>query len=538
MKKKHLLAMAFSAMLAFGLCACGNTGNSTTSQAAGEDATTLHLINNKKDAFLYVENPMYNRCLNFNDHLWRSLLIMEPNMTDLKGDLAQSWEAKDATHYTFTLKDVKWSDGSKLTGDDVAFTFALLLKANPVNSNMKKAASAIKGADAVLDGSADELSGITVDGNTIAIELAKPFADFEAVCSQIPVMPKEALKDADPLEIQKDDYFKNPITDGEYKVKELNPNNFMTLELNENFEGTKPAFDSVVINHLEDPIAAAQSGQVDFWVTNKPEEISEFGALKNFSDFTGNSIYYRYLVVNYLNENGEATGPLAKPEVRQALMYAIDRNAIVDAYFKGFGVADTSGVAPTNVNYNKDQNTYNFDTNKAHKMLEDAGFDFDQTLKIRYYYGDQTSINVMEAIGSMLGDAGVKCDVRKFENDGTTELWQIRDYDLALKGLGALTLSEWYNEYTNDNYAKVIGEINPEFKGLIESYNTTVDKDARKDILNKLQTTEQDYFYKMPLYSVNNETFVNTDKVQLPEDIEFANPFCYYNTRFDEWKTK
>ena len=98
--------------------------------------------------------------------------------------------------------------------------------------------------------------------------------------------------------------------------------------------------------------------------------------------------------------------------------------------------------------------------------------------------------------------------------------------------------SEWYGEYINENYAKVLGDIDPEFGKLITSYNTTVDAAERQQSFDDLQMMEQEMIYKLPLFTVNQKLFVNTDKIELPSGIEFGNPWYNYDMQFESWSVK
>ena len=68
-------------------------------------------------------------------------------------------------------------------------------------------------------------------------------------------------------------------------------------------------------------------------------------------------------------------------------------------------------------------------------------------MEFRYYMADQTSVDLYNAIAADLAKVGIKVNVQKFAGDATGELFDIRNYDIALKGLSAFGYDEWYGEY-------------------------------------------------------------------------------------------
>ena len=564
MRKRFASFVALALVCAMTLAACGGGGNTGTTTAdtsaaatseaapaetsaaeatttaeaepAAENENVLYYIATGDGTAERVNNPFNNRARFFCNLIWRSLLTADADFATFKGDLATDYSVSDdGLTYTFTMGDAKWSDGEPVTAEDVKFTFEMLLQLTSINSNYANAAKQIVGANTFEPGG--DLEGITIDGNTVTIQLDSLYADFEKIMSQIAIMPKHVLEGEDFTVFDQLPYFDAPVTCGMYKVAEVVPNNYIIYEIDENYNGEKPQIEKIQINALADPVTAAQGGQLDFWTTNNPAEIEAFQAMDNYTEFDINILYYRYFVVNTFDADGNPNA-LADPKVRQALVYAIDRQAIVDAYYDGFGVVSNSGGIPNTPEYNSGQNTFAYDPELAKSMLEEAGFDFSQTLRLRYYSGDQTTANFMEAIGAMLNEIGIQTDVMKFENDATQELWTLRNYELAQKNLSSFTFSEWYGEYINENYAKVLGDIDPEFAQKIQAYNTTVDAAERQEIFNDLQMMEQDLIYKLPLFTVNQKLFINTDKIELPSGLQFGNPWYNYDMQFEKWAVK
>src|SRR4051794_23057251 len=126
-------------------------------------------------------NPfLYNE----SEGTWRARMLFG-QMVKLRPDtfvavpgLAKAWKVEGNT-FTFTLQDkAKFSDGSDLTADDVAFTMKGILAKATASPNRTRLAS-IQGAKEFYDGTAQDVAGIkVVDPKTIVITLATPDASF------------------------------------------------------------------------------------------------------------------------------------------------------------------------------------------------------------------------------------------------------------------------------------------------------------------------------------------------------------------------
>ena len=105
------------------------------------------------------------------------------------------------------------------------------------------------------------------------------------------------------------------------------------------------------------------------------------------------------------------------------------------------------GMAPvsyTHLDVYKRQE-YTFDAEKAKADLQAAGYDMSRTLKICYYNNDQTSIDLIQTVVHYLEQAGLTVEAT-LSNDGTTDLFTTRNYDIGFKGKSAFSIDEWYTD--------------------------------------------------------------------------------------------
>lgn len=546
---KKIIALIAVSILSLGIFAgCqkaatpAETPTETPAETPGEVSDGTLLLAEAQTAensgrFPYV---WVNRGGIVNLMMYRSLFLADPTLTKVEPDLAESFKlSDDGLTLTVVMKDgLKWSDGEALTAEDVKFSIATNLKASQSSGIYTNAFSNIKGAKAWKEGAAD-LEGVKVDGKTITITLDAVTGNLVNVLGQFVILPKHKLENANPLEIHNDAFWKSPVTSGMYKVGEIVENNYYTLVPSENYEGTAPKIQKIQVNFINDLVAAAQAGKSDFISTNVSGQISEYNKIASFKQYPVDILFYRYLVANIKDTEGKVNEKIADKRVREAILYAVDRKTLAESLYPELAALSNTGVPSGLDTYLKGAEDYAYNPEKAKELLKEAGFDFNQTLKIRYYYNDQTSIDFMDAVAFYLNEVGIKTDVMAFQNDATTELYKTKDYDFALKGLSAFGYEEWYGEYksTQANFKNILGG-DTTFDELINKLVATADPAERASILQDLQKLEQENLFKIPFFNLKQMIYVNTDKVVIPAGVEFGNPWYNYDMQFENWTVK
>ena len=196
---------------------------------------------------------------------------------------------------------------------------------------------------------------------------------------------------------------------------------------------------------------------------------------------------------------------MGTPEFRTAALgYRVDSAAVLN-----------SGVPNSYDAYNGYE--YAFDAEKAKAELTEAGYDFSQTFRICYYNNDQTSIDLISTVAYYLEQTGMKVETT-LSNDGTTDLFTTRDYDIGFKGKSAFSIDEWYTEYLSTD--ALFGATNE------------ADRNAA---LKELQELEQEKVYKVPVFTLGNYVFLS-NHVVVPESVEFCNPLYSCDVDFANWE--
>jgi ABC-type transport system substrate-binding protein len=173
--------------------------------------------------------------------IYASMLSVDAKTGEVQPGLAESYEfAPDGKTLTFHMRDgVKFSDGSPLTGDDFKFTVMATLRSK--KTNKKNTVDQIVGAKEFAAGTATDVSGIAVDGNTVTVSLVNSFCPALTQIGGTSVIPKSVfgkyLDPADPTKNADDAPENNapPVASGAFMFKEWLPNDHITLVRNDNY---------------------------------------------------------------------------------------------------------------------------------------------------------------------------------------------------------------------------------------------------------------------------------------------------------------
>ncbi|MHB8730968.1 MAG: ABC transporter substrate-binding protein [bacterium] len=273
-------------------------------------------------------------------------------------DLAESWTANASlTEYTFRLRrNAKWHDGRPVTADDVKFSIDAQL--NPkVNAGMAGVVSAISQVTAV-------------DPATVRMTLKAPYASLPVMLGyNIAIVPKHLL-DGQDLN-QPVAFIQHPVGSGPFKFKAFAQDSPHEVVANKDYYGGAPLLDGIVFKVIPDGnarLAQLKSGDIDFTVIDPPQ-IAAVQGVPNLQVRRAPQVNYYFFAINHERPK------FADVRVRQALSYAIDKQAIVKNILKGDGRVATGPINPLlGPYYNPKVETYPYSLEKAQSLLAEAGW--------------------------------------------------------------------------------------------------------------------------------------------------------------------
>lgn len=541
-KKMMTITICFVFMFNSVSCASSNGNESNidvTENISTEETTLKNTLNLRSESADTVgDTTVYPwRSLGLTTSLmYRTLFKAESNLTTVSPDLVETHNVSDnGLHYTFEIKsDAMWSDGTPLTAKDVEFSIKTALKASQVNSIFTNLFILIDGADSWRDGSSNELPGIEVDGNVINISLTTPYSLTLPTLAQFVILPEHKLEEVNPLKLDTNvEFFKNPVTSGAFKLKELNEGNYYILNHNEYYNGVTPKIEEVVVHSVSDLVLQAQANKLDYANTNVLAELNQLKTMDSINIHPIEILFYRYFIVNMEGVDGHQNEAMQDIRVRQALLHAIDRDAIADGLFSDLAIVINSGIQNSDPIYNGFE--YEYNPEKAKQLLLESNYDMNRSITILYYYDDQTTIDLMDTLSYYLGEVGLKVESYK-SSTGAQDLFYTRNYDLGYKGLSAFNINEWYNEYNSNNldFRNIFGG-DTIFDELTSQLGIVSTDTQQIEILKELQNIEQENLFKLPLFTLKNNIFLS-ERVKIPENVTFGNPWFINDVKFEEWE--
>ena len=395
--------------------------------------------------------------------------------------LAKEWTYDEADNaYTFKLQEnAKWHDGQSVTAEDVAFTVEYV-KSHPDPFVTLVGASGISRTE-------------VIDDYTVRLYLESQYAPFLCdIAGVMAILPKHIWETVDdPMTF---DAPESVIGSGPYKL--LDYNKALGTYLYESFEDYYQG--GPIVNRLvfvktsaELASAALMQGEVDA-TSIQPEMVGTVES-KGFTIIRSTYSWCAKMTINHQKE------PMNHKEFRQALAYAIDRQALVDVTQRGHGIPGSPGLlAPDNRWYNPEIKQYDYDTDKARQLLEGLGYTLNDD---GYFTKDgkalelelisQTTFGFKEVgqfIKDSLEDAGIKINLTIMEGKSVDAKVKAWDFDLSIYGHGGLyEASILPKVITGPGFNSARYTDNEELSQLLEEQLHEMDPKARLAIVQQAE---------------------------------------------------
>lgn len=466
--KKIITAVLLLSMLAAMVSGCSGKPSPGAASAAKE----IKFASSADVSSLDPRNATGTPTAQVLAHIFSSLV-----KTDEKGaiinDLAESYEVVNDTTWKFKLKDgITFHDGSKLTAEDVEYTI----------STIKDKEKKFK--------LASDFSFMTVkviDELNFEIVTDKPFSALPLRLNYVKIIPKAYVE-----KVGDEEFAKAPIGSGPYKFVERKKDDKVVMQAYDNYFGGKPAIDKVtfvVIPEAASRIAALESGDVDIISNVETSQVERLNALENFDVIGNPTTRVIFIGINTLTD-----GPMKNVKVRQALNYAVDKQAIIKGVLDGYATQIATISTPEYDGYDASITPYEYNPEKAKQLLKEAGypngFEVDFSVTSGYLNGQ----DVVQAVAAQLAEVGIKCTVR--ESDSASQREQIAAgtvEPLYMNGIGGpysnIDLVSKLSFCTGERYSTY---SNPAFDELRATAAATIDKNESDKLLSQLQQMAKD----------------------------------------------
>lgn len=399
-------------------------------------------------------------------NLYESLVQFDAH-AQLHGQLAVAWEiSEDGLVYTFFLREgVLFHDGTPCDGEAVRRSFLRTL--DPQTGHPNRAFYAA-------------IDEVVAEGNRVQFRLKYPYAPFLALL---------ALGDSVVVPAHRTDLATRPVGTGPFRFSEWRPADRLILVRNGDYYlPDRPKVDRVVFRFLPDPaaqLAALRAGDVDLVAEVTPEVGAALRNDPRFRVVSGPSNLVQLLAIN------NARPPLDQLPVRQAIAHAIDRRAIIDRVFLGFGTPIGSHLTPAVPYYVDLTDLYPYDPAEARRLLAAAGYGNGFGLRMVLPGNYAQHVRTGEFIAAQLEAVGIRVRIELV--DWSTWLDRVfgkADYDLTVIGhIGRVDPALMLTPYGADrlDYYFRRGWRNPELEELLVQGVQVSDPEARGGIYARVQ---------------------------------------------------
>ncbi len=407
---------------------------------------------------------------------------------ELAPDLASSWDILDGgLKIIFHLKKgVRWHDGKEFSAEDVAFTF---LKLRDTNVKTPYASDFLK-----------VKSFKVLDSYTIEVLYDEPFSPGLASWS-MGIMPKHILEGID---LNLNDFSKNPIGTGPYKFKRWKRQEVIELVANNDYFERAPFISRYLNRVIPD--------QATLFLEIEAKGVDYIGLSPlQFSRQTDNAFFHKFynkyktsgFGYTYLGYNLKKK-MFQDKKVRQALNYAVDKKEIVKINLLGLGQLTTGPFLPGSWAYNKDVVDVGFDPKKAIALLKEAGWqdlDHDGYLEkdgqvfeftILTNQGNDLRAKTAELIQKYLKNIGIRAKIKVLEwSSLLSEFIDKRKFEAVLLGWALSRDPDcfdiWHSTKQKEGEFNFLSFENKEVDRLLDNARRTFDANKRAICYRQIQ---------------------------------------------------
>lgn len=524
--KKLLILLSLLLVVSVFVSACSSNNETPTTEpeepTTGEEQTGEKILRTNNSSEPGSLDPALAQGTHESwilNNLFEGLMKHDSTGQIIPGMAKEYTLSEDNLTYTFTLRDdIKWSNGDPVTAQDFEFAWKRALDPE-LAADYAYQLYYIKGAEKYNsgEGTVDEVAVKALDDKTLEVTLEAPTAYFLDLCAFYTYYPvNKAVAEANP------DWAKDPstyVSNGAFKLKSWEHNAKITLAKNENYyDKDNIKLDGIDFDIIEDENTAWQKyegGEYDILVTLPQAVVAQLKAENNPELQIGPEVG-----TYYYNLNNDKK-PFNNKKVRQALVYALDRQTIVDKIAQG-GQIPATGIVPPGLldengeDYRKTTGDFiGYDLEKAKALLAEGLAEEGMTVEdfnaqgfVLLYNTSEAHKKIAQAAQEMWRtNLGLEVGLENVEFQVKLDREKAGDYDISRAGwigdysdpMTMLDLFYTDGPFNDANYS------NPEYDRLIDIAKSTADQKVRFDAMREAEKILMEdvpivpvYFYTQP----------------------------------------
>jgi len=345
-------------------------------------------------------------------------------------DLAETWTiSADGLTYDFRLRaGLQWHDGAAVTAADVLYTVGAMQADDFPGVSWLK----------VLWQSVEVAAPEGPDGLAVQFRLEQPLAPFLDYTT-IGLLPAHLWQAVPVAQMRESQFNTRPVGTGPFQLGQISATR-IELAVNPRYHGAVPYLTGLAFRFYPDHqslLPAFDRGEIDGVSSIWPAEIDAAAKRENLQLFTAPLSGYTLIYLNLQNPNVPF---FEEKPVRQALLYALDRQGLIDTTLHGQGVVAHTPILPGTWAYDAEAPHYSYDPERARQLLDEAGWVDSDGDGVRDRDGEKLAFILLgdnqamiEAIATAWAQIGVQVAAQNVTLPGlTSDFLAPRTFDAAL----------------------------------------------------------------------------------------------------------
>ncbi|MDP6063224.1 MAG: ABC transporter substrate-binding protein [SAR202 cluster bacterium] len=426
----------------------------------------------------------------FSRLVYGQLAALNDDSGQVEPELLESMALLDDTTIRIVLKkDIVFHNGEKLDAPGLKKSFDLLSASQPEKFTWK------------FTGFKDyEDTGTVVDDYTMEFKLKAPVDRWASAFTFMPLAPAHLEK------VGLDGYIDDPVGTGPYKFVEWQRDSFIKLTRWDDYPGPLPVIKNVTVRHVPEAavrVAGLQSGEFDVIAATPPELVPSL-IKDGFQIFVGDSMQSMYIGLNVYGTNKS----LSNKKVRQAMLYALDMDAMWETIAGGYGSRlQCQIVAEGGFGYNPALvGRYDYDPDRARELLVQAGYPNGVTVTgsatTARYFRDRA---LLDAIAAQWTQVGINVDMSYPESGEWLQLLINGTLPDGFMNIGL-------NWYLSDNTTSMWGAAaDPKFVEMRDAKSLITDPVAREKAVLEISEYICDEAQAIHAYTIPNVFAISPD---------------------------